>query len=95
MKPILSQQEYQALELIHSPSRRFSWRRLSLDLRWKTLLETLMQALLQKSEIKIWQHFDRLGTLYWNAYNPATKRSIYGVSESEIRIWVEQQITRG
>jgi hypothetical protein len=53
---------------------------------WQRLVKTLARA----NELQVWQRCDRLGNCYWNAYDPATGRSITAGSAAEIRAWIEE-----
>lgn len=52
---------------------------------------TLLQWLIETPQLKVWQTWDEDGNVYWNGCDPITRRSIYQVSESQIRIWLEQR----
>lgn len=43
------------------------------------------------NELKVWQSRDRKGHTWWNAYDPATGKSISLDSESEMRMWIEER----
>jgi len=45
-------------------------------------------------DLKIWQKRDRFGNIYWQAYNPKTRKFVGFASEKEVRIWIEQQLYR-
>lgn len=42
------------------------------------------------SELQVRQRHDRDGNLWWDIYDPITKRSAQFSSESEVRVWIEQ-----
>ncbi|MEO0458639.1 MAG: hypothetical protein AAF152_18960 [Cyanobacteria bacterium P01_A01_bin.114] len=46
--------------------------------------------LFQSSDIQVWHTSTANGTPVWNAQDPKTQRAIYGVSEADIRRWIEQ-----
>lgn len=54
--------------------------------RWQNLVNYFTHP----SELRIWQTRDRFGNPYWQAYDPATGKSISSGSEAEIRAWIEQ-----
>jgi len=56
---------------------------------WQVLTGYLRR---EESELQVWVTGDRSGPMTWNARNTRTQRAIYGVSEHEIRCWVEKQL---
>lgn len=40
---------------------------------------------------QIYQYFSRDGEIYWAGFDPYTNSFVNGVSESEIRVWLEKQ----
>ncbi|MBC7973200.1 MAG: hypothetical protein H7Z11_24260 [Verrucomicrobia bacterium] len=52
---------------------------------WQHLMNTLARV----NELHVWRRIDRVGTLYWQAYDPTTGRSTTG-SEGDVRAWIEQ-----
>ncbi|MEM9909040.1 MAG: hypothetical protein AAF921_28925 [Cyanobacteria bacterium P01_D01_bin.44] len=50
----------------------------------------MKNKLFHSSDIKVWYTCDIKGTRLWSAHNPITRHTIHGVSDSEIRRWVEQ-----
>jgi hypothetical protein len=55
------------------------------------LAHQLISLLRQPAELQVWQEHDSAGNLSWSAYHPVTKCSVYGLSEAEMRIWIEQR----
>ncbi|MGL4620288.1 hypothetical protein [Chroococcidiopsis sp.] len=51
----------------------------------------ILHLTIESPELKVWQTWDEHGNAYWNGYDPITRRSIYQVSESQIRTWIEQR----
>lgn len=43
------------------------------------------------TELRVWHTQDRLGNIWWSAYDPTTKQSIYEVSEAQMRTWIEKR----
>lgn len=43
------------------------------------------------SEPSVWETTNAAGYLQWNAYDPTTQTAIAGVSEAEIRVWLEER----
>jgi hypothetical protein len=83
MKPSITWQEYQKLELIPQQPQRPAKVRLN-DI-WQ-----LVKAYLNvSSEPHVWQTQDELGQPAWSAYDPKTGQTIYQVSESVMRSWLE------
>ena len=53
--------------------------------------DVLFQQLVKPAEIRVWQPRDDSGNIGWIVNVPATGRSIEHVSETQIRIWLEQR----
>lgn len=45
----------------------------------------------ETTETRVWKEYDREGNVCWSAYNPVTRQSVYGISETEMRIWIERR----
>ena len=41
-------------------------------------------------EVQIWQTAEYAGVVYWNAYDPQSGQRITTDSETELRVWIEQ-----
>ncbi|MBW4582910.1 MAG: hypothetical protein KME42_25360 [Tildeniella nuda ZEHNDER 1965/U140] len=54
---------------------------------WQRLVHLLTHA----QTLHVWQHLDRFGNRYWQAYDAATGRSTSAGSEAEIRAWLEER----
>ncbi|MEM8809363.1 MAG: hypothetical protein AAGF01_25355, partial [Cyanobacteria bacterium P01_G01_bin.38] len=50
----------------------------------------IKNRLFYSSEIRVWYALDTSGNRLWSAHNPRTRHTIHGVSEYEIRRWIEQ-----
>ena len=50
-----------------------------------------VRRLLADAEPQVWQTTDANGNQWWSAHDPATGRSLYNVSEREMRAWIEQR----
>jgi hypothetical protein len=46
------------------------------------------------SEPKVWERQDRQGNVYYQVYDPLSRRSATFGSETEIRYWLEQRYAR-
>jgi hypothetical protein len=64
------------------PSRRVSW--------LEQILERLSYKLLERKDPKVRQVRDRSGKIYWEVYDPVSRRSLFFSSEQDIRIWLER-----
>lgn len=51
----------------------------------------LVTFLTSGNQVRIWQSSDRFGNTYWHAYDPQANLSIKGVSEEELRVWLEKR----
>ncbi|MGJ3248472.1 MAG: hypothetical protein ACFE0I_20615 [Elainellaceae cyanobacterium] len=65
------------------------------NLAWSETLHDLWQRvaahLSVSSEPHVWQTQNDAGQTVWSAYDPSNGREIHGVSESEMRIWLEER----
>ena len=57
---------------------------------WQTYWQQMVNAFRRSNEPRVWQRVDRLGNVYWQAYDPVTGRSTASASEAELRAWIEQ-----
>lgn len=58
----------------------------------KQLWQMLQAA--DQSELKIRQHQDRSGQVYWHVYDPFTNRAQQFDSEETLRIWLDNRYSR-
>lgn len=88
MKSHLSWQNAQTLERIfhQSPARQRSLKT-PLNKVWQRAIAYFAAS----NEPHVWQTQDVDGKPVWNAYDPATHRSIDQVSAAELRIWLEER----
>jgi hypothetical protein len=54
----------------------------------------LITGLSAADDIQVWTCSDRLGNIYWNAYDPIYDRFLSRASETELRLWLEQRYNR-
>lgn len=66
---------------------KFDLKRLDL----KKMVRLLLQSLNQSTELQVWREFDQAKNYVWSAYDPVTKRSVYHISEDEMRAWIEHR----
>lgn len=59
--------------------------------RLHSIWQLLRKYLIASSELQVWSTCDRQGNIWWSAYDPKTKRSIYHVSEEQILAWIERR----
>ena len=57
------------------------------------LWESIVEFFRGDSELHVWQTVDRRGEHWWCAYDPLTGKTLYTDSETEMRIWIEQNYT--
>lgn len=57
------------------------------------LWESIVDFFRGDSELHVWQTVDRRGERWWCAYDPLTGKTLYTDSETEMRIWIEQNYT--
>ena len=48
-----------------------------------------MARLMGSGEPQVWQSVNAAGQIAWNAYDASSEEAIYGVSEAEVRSWLE------
>jgi hypothetical protein len=62
---------------------------------WKTevndLWQTAIAHLAVSDEPHVWKSQDERGYTVWNAYDPKTGRSVNKLSESDVRVWLEER----
>ncbi len=56
----------------------------------KNLWQQMTQSINDATALQVWQSDDQQGNRWWFAYDPTTGRSTCTDSESEMRIWIEQ-----
>ncbi|MFB2919704.1 MULTISPECIES: hypothetical protein [Aerosakkonema] len=54
---------------------------------WQALLKVIVNG----NELQVWHKSDRSGHSEWHAYDPATGRHVSASSDTEMRIWIEEQ----
>uniref|UniRef100_A0A8J7D2N5 Uncharacterized protein n=1 Tax=Desmonostoc muscorum LEGE 12446 TaxID=1828758 RepID=A0A8J7D2N5_DESMC len=59
----------------------------SLHSIWKNFLN---QLLADSNELQVRQKVDRHGNIYWQAYDPVTRKSFASGSEADMSMWIEQ-----
>ncbi|PZV19522.1 MAG: hypothetical protein DCF20_00470 [Pseudanabaena sp.] len=59
--------------------------------RDKSMWKGLWNFLFPKAEIKVKRICDRAGNQWWYAYNPITGKSVYADTDTEMRVWIDQQ----
>jgi hypothetical protein len=47
-------------------------------------------SLFTDSTLQVWQATDDAGNLWWCAYDPQTGKSVYADTETEMRLWIQQ-----
>lgn len=58
---------------------------------WQTWLQWLVNALTPTTEPKISCRLASTGESVFDAYDPVTERRMRGLSEAELRVWLEQR----
>jgi hypothetical protein len=61
--------------------------RLTLSRIWNVLFTSV------SDEPRIWQEHDQFGNVWWNVYDPISRRSIQFPSEQEVRRWLEKRFS--
>ncbi|MCL6432993.1 MAG: hypothetical protein K6T90_02070 [Leptolyngbyaceae cyanobacterium HOT.MB2.61] len=58
--------------------------------RLKNWWNQLVAAIAHFSDLQIWQTTDRSGVTWWHALDPRTGKEVCTDSETEMRIWIEE-----
>jgi len=94
MKPSMTHQEYQRLELISSQSTKPTIKP-TIVTKVVTSLRNIWQALLTYSltnpELRVWTTTDATGQLVWKVHDPVTQARMEFASEQDLRIWLEER----
>ena len=56
----------------------------------KTLWQVVTESAKHSADLQVWQSSDRNGNMWWFAYDPKTGRSTCAESESDMRVWIEE-----
>lgn len=92
MKPLLSQLEYQQIELIiPEPQRRLKARIVRGFQAVGRSLSQLSQPLFKQPDVQVWCRRDESGNVWWSAYDPASQRSVDHISQEQMLVWIEQR----
>ena len=60
-------------------------------LKIENFLNTVCAPIVAGKEPKLWLSFDQRGNCYWNAYDPQSNRYARNLSETEMRVWLEER----
>ncbi|WP_416666018.1 hypothetical protein [Egbenema bharatensis] len=82
MKPSITWQEYQKLELIPVQSR-------PIQVKLNDLWQSIKARLEPSAEPHVWQTQDEIGQPAWSAYDPKSGQTLRQVSEAVMRSWLE------
>ncbi|ARV57744.1 hypothetical protein BZZ01_03015 [Nostocales cyanobacterium HT-58-2] len=91
MKPSESWLLYKELELIDVEESEIKASQVTLKSKIGRLWELLLGKHKRASELRIWHTGDAAGNILWSAYDSITRQSVQGLSEAEMRIWIEQR----
>ncbi len=56
---------------------------------WQQIVTVFTEAFTD-STLQVWQAADEMGNLWWCAYDPETGESVYADTETEMRLWIQQ-----
>jgi hypothetical protein len=56
--------------------------------------QSLRNLLSVSDEPRLWQTTDSQGDILWNAYDPKTNHYVEGLTEQNMRIWLEERYAR-
>jgi hypothetical protein len=57
------------------------------------IFQQVIQTLIASDQPRVWQ-IQHHGTSYWNAYDPVSQCRVEGLSDSEMRAWLEHRYNR-
>lgn len=60
----------------------------------KKMWRSLVTALSQNAEMRVWKTEDKTGRLLWKLYDPITGETFDFNSENEVRTWIEESYNR-
>lgn len=83
---------YSSGKIINFPDRR--QRQLWKKAKLQTIWQYLSVLFTKKPELQIQQQCDRLGNIWWNAYDPVTGMSKRFISQAEMLKWLEAYYSR-
>lgn len=89
MKYITFSPEFQSPRV--EPTGSQQTRHPSLKSRFQQFWLWLRSNLLSSDEPRVWFTRDRAGQTWWHGDDPVTGRSINYVTETEMRVWIEQR----
>jgi hypothetical protein len=78
------------IEISYSPSfkQKFNsnfWA--SLQIIWGKFIKKLLA---DPNELQVLQKVDRYGNIYWQAYDPVTRKYFSSGSQTDVSMWIEQ-----
>ncbi len=80
----LLEREWQQLEAqTHAP-----WQ--ALVARFQQLVQWVKGLASWQPHLQVWQFTDEMGHAWWGAFDPRTGQTVYTDSETELRLWIEQ-----
>jgi len=90
MKYPITKAEYAQLEQVYfleqktfAPKKTF-WSRL------QNVWNYVLNRLANSPELQVWRHVDRDGRITWSGQDRLSGKYIYGLSEEEMSMWIEQ-----
>jgi hypothetical protein len=78
------------LEKLWVESPKNSQRFYQIRTRFYQFFQYCFQALINGEQLQVWQ-VSHLGQKYWNAYDPVSGCRVNGLSEAEMRAWIEER----
>lgn len=78
------------LETAFTPEENSQGNKTKLFSIFNKVWQNFVTGIIGSNEVRVWQRRDRAGETEWNAYDPATGRSVFAASEAEMRNWIEQ-----
>ena len=86
--------EYRELELISTPQPQPKRKHRTVLSILKSIGNSLLAALTEESQLRVWQTVERDGNICWHVYDSRTEQSIQLASEQEVRVWIDESFSR-
>lgn len=83
--------KYQPLEQLSSKKIETGCSQPTFHSKLEKIWQFLVRHLRELPELRVWHTCDDEGNIWWNAYDPTTNRSIYSITEEQMRVWIEQR----
>lgn len=90
MKYPITRAEYAQLEQVCFFDQKIVAPKYTLQSRLQNIWYYVLSRLANSPELQVWRHVDRDGRVTWCGQDRLSGKYIHGLSEEEMRIWVEE-----